>query len=573
MLNADKTKEEFIIKLLEIVDDDRSDDWEKWRNISFIVHNELKNDGFDIFDKFSQRSSKYNKNKIKKFWESIKDDKENPLTLKSLVNLAKKDNQDEPKLYREIIKEFLIKDTKIKENKEDNESVNKTLENYNKVKIVFEKNNFKVVNPLMYITIGEKEEIIKRNRKDFKDVYENLVYLKWNEWHNKFIMSSFIDDWLTDPDMRTYYKLDFLPMQRTPENVYNTFTGYEVDKKELIKTDIENSLIIKHIKNLCNNSDDVFNYVINFFARKVQQPYNLTNTALIFKSNEGAGKDIFFNWFGNKILGSEYYYNTEKPELLYGKFTSSLENKILIVVNETSGKDTFQINENIKCAITAETNIIEHKGLKPYKNTNHIGYIYLTNNDNPLKVPADDRRFCGIECNNLICNNKEYFIALKKEMDSGEYNKAFFNYLMSIECGHYDFTNERPKTNFYNDLQELNKPPLINFIENFILEHKEKDNIIEIASSLLYTKFNDYVTKFNFKCVISLTKFIMDIKKIEGTDQKKTRTTRNIIFIVDTVKKFLKTKYNIEFVDDNDEDFDDDNDDDNEKKNPLDNIL
>ena len=65
----------------------------------------------------------------------------------------------------------------------------------------------------------------------------------------------------------------------------------------------------------------------------------------------------------------------------------------------------------------------------------------------------------------------------------------------------------------------------------------------------------------------------MDIKKIEGTDQKKTRTTRNIIFIVDTVKQFLKTKYNIEFVDDNDEDFDDDNDDDNEKKNPLDNIL
>ena len=78
----------------------------------------------------------------------------------------------------------------------------------------------------------------------------------------------------------------------------------------------------------------------------------------------------------------------------------------MIVVNETTGKDTFSINENIKCAITAEDNIIEHKGLKPYKNTNHISYIFLTNNDNPLKVSADDRRFCGIECNNTICNNK-----------------------------------------------------------------------------------------------------------------------------------------------------------------------
>ena len=50
-------------------------------------------------------------------------------------------------------------------------------------------------------------------------------------------------------------------------------------------------------------------------------------------------------------------------------------------------------------------NIIEHKGLKPYKNTNHIGFIFLTNNENPIKVPIDDRRFRGIECNNLICNN------------------------------------------------------------------------------------------------------------------------------------------------------------------------
>jgi hypothetical protein len=72
-------------------------------------------------------------------------------------------------------------------------------------------------------------------------------------------------------------------------------------------------------------------------------------------------------------------------------------------MNETSGKDTHKINENIKRSITTEKNTIEHKGMKPYKNTNNIGYIYLTNNDNPsLKVPPDDRRFCGIECNNNI---------------------------------------------------------------------------------------------------------------------------------------------------------------------------
>jgi hypothetical protein len=42
-------------------------------------------------------------------------------------------------------------------------------------------------------------------------------------------------------------------MQQAPKNVYNTFTGYEAENIELIKTDIENSLMLKHIKNLCNN--------------------------------------------------------------------------------------------------------------------------------------------------------------------------------------------------------------------------------------------------------------------------------------------------------------------------------
>jgi hypothetical protein len=302
----------------------------------------------------------------------------------------------------------------------------------------------------------------------------------------------------------------------------------------------------------------VFDYVIKFLARKVQKPHILTNTALIFKSNEGAGKDMFFNWFGNKIIGNNYYYNTEKPELLFGKFTSALENKIMIVVNETSGKDTFSINENIKCAITAEVNIIEHKGLKPYKNTNHISYIFLTNNDNPLKVSADDRRFCGIECNNDICNNKQYFTELHEELKKGEYDRAFYNYLMDIQCDNYDFTNNRPKTSYYNDLQELNKPPLVNFIEDFIIKCSHEKSI-EISSSKLYSEFHDYNTKFNFKCQITLTKFMMDLKKLDRIENKRTKTQRLIVIDIGILKNCLHNKYKIEFSENEDDEVEEEN--------------
>ena len=133
------------------------------------------------------------------------------------------------------------------------------------------------------------------------------------------------------------------------------------------------------------------------------------NTSLIIKSVQGAGKDTIFNWFGNKILGSDYYFNDDSAELLFGRFNSCIENKILCILNEASGKDTFNINDKIKNAITRNINTIEKKGQTAYENLNNIGYIFLTNNDNPIKVPHDDRRFTGIECNYKYANNKEYF--------------------------------------------------------------------------------------------------------------------------------------------------------------------
>ena len=44
-----------------------------------------------------------------------------------------------------------------------------------------------------------------------------------------------------------------------------------------------------------------------------------------------------------------------------------------------------------------------------YKNTHNIGSVFLTNNDNPIKIPADDRRFTGTEGNSQYANNKVYF--------------------------------------------------------------------------------------------------------------------------------------------------------------------
>ena len=139
---------------------------------------------------------------------------------------------------------------------------------------------------------------------------------------------------------------------------------------------------------LCKNDEKTFEYMSNVLSRILKNPSKLTHTAEIFKSLPGVGKDTFFNWFGNDMIGKQYYVSTEKPNLLFGQFNSTLKNNILTVINETSGKDTFSISENIKAHITNITLNIEKKGIDPYKVSNCSHVVFLTNNENSIKIES-----------------------------------------------------------------------------------------------------------------------------------------------------------------------------------------
>ena len=64
-------------------------------------------------------------------------------------------------------------------------------------------------------------------------------------------------------EKRGYYKLDFLPQIEAPKNMYNTFRGYKGTKKELFDVDIENSKLMKHIRNIFNNDNKCVEFHLN----------------------------------------------------------------------------------------------------------------------------------------------------------------------------------------------------------------------------------------------------------------------------------------------------------------------
>lgn len=525
-----KLTEDELRLILDNIDVKRYENYDDWLILAMIFINcDLD---MSLFDEYSRLKSpkKYKPKENQKIIKGLKKNKDG-FKIGTLIRWFK---EDAKRMYNSFFK--TRNENKIKENQKIQEELkklkNEELNNiYTDMKIEFELTNFKVRNPVGFVEIKENDIII-RNKKNFEDLYQNKILMDGDK------KISFIKKWLEDPNNRTYEEIDFLPMQQAPNNIYNTFKGYEAIKQQKNNLDIKESKIYNHLCNLCNNDDNVINYVIKFLARKVQQPYKLPGTALIFRSDQGCGKDTLFNWFGNNILGSKYYLNESKINNIFGNFNSSINNKILVVVNETDKKDTIDLKSIIKNEITREKNNIILKGKDGYDQTNNISYVFFSNQKNPLTVEADDRRFVGIQCNNKIANNREYFKALYDEIESKIYDKDFYDYFMNIDVSDYDFVNNRPITDFYKNLKEANISPIVKFLENeLFIYHKKEEKIY--SGNDLYNKYIEYIKQNNFKYEITSTKFGLDIKDYEGIIKKRSNKgiKYNINFI--TLKEYL----------------------------------
>ena len=120
---------------------------------------------------------------------------------------------------------------------------NGSSKSYESIKEEFEKTHFKINEPINYARIRQDGSIQRMSRQEIKDTYENLFFDGYNETGN-IKKCSFIVRWLKDENMRTYEKVDFLPMQEAPPNVYNTFHGYIASKLQTVTSPFQNCSIL-----------------------------------------------------------------------------------------------------------------------------------------------------------------------------------------------------------------------------------------------------------------------------------------------------------------------------------------
>lgn len=384
----------------------------------------------------------------------------------------------------------------------------------------FEKFHFKVENPLSYIKVSYGEITLYTEDKLYQ-LYRHIDEGKW------------IKKWTKQVNIRNYLKMNFAPPPvPCREWEFNTFPGL-VPVPDVEPGDC--SIIQDHFKRLVNHEEAGYEYLMNYLAHMVQKPGEIPNVAIVFKSDQGVGKNLIFEQFiGKELLGRQLYYQTADVNRVLGQF-SSIENKIMVILDETSGRDTFLVSDKIKNLITADTIPWEQKYIAAINVKNCARYLFFSNNDTPVKIEMSDRRFVVFEADNSVANQASYFGPLIKAMKDPSVICAFYKFLLDRDISEWNSITHRPITKAYKNIQSVNIPIVARFLQDYVERDDFKTKIKPIS---FYQRFTSWKISQGIKTEISNTRFALDLKKYDGI----TKTARLYILNKEELITFLKMK-------------------------------
>jgi hypothetical protein len=409
-----------------------------------------------------------------------------------------------------------------------------TYQTFEELSKIFEESHCKIKNKGFFIK-HTNNKIIPMSKSMLLISYENMVYYKTEKKLNNTIVcaNNFIKDWLrNNPEQRCYDDIGcYPPGIICPSNIFNTWVPFKMELVDNYQPNPEAfEKILEHIKILCDNDEAIYNYFIKWIAQMIQYPA-IKSICPVLISKEGAGKGALIKLL-TEMLGDEKVFESSQPNRdVWGDFNGKMANTFLVNLNELSKKDTINCEGLIKALITEPKLTINNKGSPQYEINSYHRFIITTNKEDPIKTSSDDRRKLIIRSSDEKCKNKEYFNILYSLLNDINIIKMCYEYFKNIP--NIDKFNliPLPTTNYQNDLKELSKSPIEQWLYDFTIENAEKD-IIHCKSSDIYNFFIEWCKINNPDYKITSIQFAvrlkqLNIKGIEKGQHTKKGETKN----------------------------------------------
>jgi hypothetical protein len=241
------------------------------------------------------------------------------------------------------------------------------------------------------------------------------------------------DIWLKSPRRRKYKGITFDPTTTECNgNQYNLWKGFARQPHQG-----DCSKYWAHVKdNICNKDEELYRYVRKWLAMVFQYP-DIVHTALVLCGSQGVGKNSFVEPIG-LLLGSHYAPLSSITELV-SNFNYHLKNAVLIHANEALWGGNKKEIGTVKAMITEQTCLIEGKGKDRIVVRNFKHVILSSNEDWPVHLDPDDRRFLVIRVSEASKEDHEYFKAIQKQLSDGGYEALLYDLL------HEDLSDFNPR--------------------------------------------------------------------------------------------------------------------------------
>ena len=426
------------------------------------------------------------------------------------------------------------------------------LRDFTSVSERFEENHCKIINKAIFVK-DDDNEMILFSEKSLKVAYDNMIYEEINE-KGKIIQKNFISDWLrSNPNQKVFRDIKCFPKKELcPDDIYNSWKPFDmelinewVDKPDALET------ILNHIKILCNNEEEVSNYMVSWIAQMIQFPEVKSNTPTLI-SNQGAGKTTLIILLSKMFGKSKVFEASDPARDIWGHFNGIMGSSFLINLSEMSKKDTLQSEGRIKALITDSNIAINNKGINPFNQTSYHRFIITTNNEDPLTTSKDDRRNWVVKSSNELIGNTEYFNKIYALLDDVNVIKTCYEYFKNI-TGIDEFKEiPIPRTSYQEDMKDLSVSPIEKWIIAYTCENYNETEK-EILGSQMYSLFNTWCEKCGIKYELTVQAFGIRLKRlnINGIEiLKHTNKGEMKKLVFPLIKQHLKIE-NIEIIPEN----------------------
>ena len=277
------------------------------------------------------------------------------------------------------------------------------------------------------VLVGDKAAVMRTSTEGLK----LLTVAAFKQWlANRFITYQdkrmpLAEYWLHHPQRRQYEGIVFAPQRDVPDH-YNLYRGFSVEPK---KGDC--SKFLAHLKdNVCSGKEDLYQWVVGWFAQIVQCPDLKMGTSLVLRGKQGVGKTKVGEVIGS--LFKDHYALVADPRFVTGRFNSHLVSCLLLHCDEAFWAGDHAAEGKLKDLITGSHQFIELKGKEAIRVQNFVRLFVTGNPDWVILRGFRERCFGVLDVAEDHMQDLPYFAAIDAEMDNGN-REALLYFLLHFD--------------------------------------------------------------------------------------------------------------------------------------------